>query len=333
MCQVHNAPAGYKLTKSGVKAAADKGGPKLTFTSETCFLDAAVNGDSTGVNQALADGVDIQCADADGMTALHKACLENYLPIVSALVAKGADINCQDNDWWTPLHAAASGGNWRICNMLFSNGADPLAVNAEGDLPFDLVNDTKVEGIIKREMEGKGCNPDDEDAIEELRGKPEATMMDDVKTAIAEGTDLNQQGAFGATCLHIAASNGFVEVLTLLLETPKINPNVADENGDTALHVAVQQNQYDCVLKLWACGANPEAKNNLKQKPIIVSEDQTMIRLIQALEKKAGAAGTGDALKGQSRKKYTGSISRQSRAAKGDMSKKDMKGEAASGAN
>lgn len=35
-------------------------------------------------------------------------------------------------------------GNWRICNLLLSNGADVLAVNAEGDLPIDLVSDTKV---------------------------------------------------------------------------------------------------------------------------------------------------------------------------------------------
>lgn len=324
---VHNLPAGYKLSKANCKPAASKPGPKCQFVAETVFLDAAVNGDVAGVNDQLAAGVDIQASDADGMTALHKACLENYLPIVSALVSKGADINVQDNDWWTPLHAAASGGNWRICNMLFSHGADPLAVNAEGDLPFDLVNDTKVEGIIKREMESKGVNADDDDAVEALRSVPEETMLAEVKDAVAKGGDINAQGDFGATCLHVASCNGYVEVLNLLLEQPSINPNIQDEDGNTPLHLAVAQNQYDCVLSLWAKGSDPSATNNLQQKPIIVSEDQTMIRLITALEKKAGSGS--DALKGQKKKKYQGSISRQSRAAKGQQSKKDMKSEGA----
>jgi ankyrin repeat protein len=159
-------------------------------------------------------GVDVNAADPDGMTPLHRACIENYLNIASVLVTRGASVTVsskpppprrgeypggrggggrgmlapgtqtlaaaslariawrdahwecgvvcggvqrQDNDWWTPLHAAASGGNWRICNLLFNNGADPLAVNAEGDLPLDLVADAKVEGIIQKEMEAKVC--------------------------------------------------------------------------------------------------------------------------------------------------------------------------------
>lgn len=240
-----------------------------------------------GVNDQIAAGVDIHASDADGMTALHKACLENYLPIVSALVSKDADVNIQDNEWWTPLHAAASGGNWRICNMLFSHGADPLAVNAEGDLPFDLVNDLKVEGVIKREMESKGVNADDDDAVEALRSVPEEAMLADVEEAVANGGDINAQGDYGATCLHVASCNGYVEVLNLLLEQPSINPNIQDKDGNTPLHLAVAHNQYDCVLSLWAQGSDPSATNNLKQTPIIVSEDETMIRLITALEKRA----------------------------------------------
>lgn len=46
--QVHNLPAGYKLSKANCKPAASKPGPKCQFVAETVFLDAAVNGDVAG---------------------------------------------------------------------------------------------------------------------------------------------------------------------------------------------------------------------------------------------------------------------------------------------
>lgn len=102
------------------------------------------------------------------------------------LLERGADPNAADDDWWTPLHVAASAGQrphteifsarlvpaqpspsffpqfpttsgaWRICNKLLEAGADPTAVNANGDLPFDLCSDTRVEGVLQREMEARG---------------------------------------------------------------------------------------------------------------------------------------------------------------------------------
>ena len=64
--------------------------------------------------------------------------------VASILVTKGAAVQAEDNDWWTPLHAAASAGNWRMANFLITNGADVQAVNVEGDLPLDVVTDSKV---------------------------------------------------------------------------------------------------------------------------------------------------------------------------------------------
>jgi hypothetical protein len=122
---------------------------------------------------------------------------------------------------------------------------------------------------------------------------------------------LNAQGEYGATLLHIAAANGYLDVLQLLLDVPGINPNLQDENGETPLHCAVSQNQYECVLQLWGKGADHMAVNNLRQKPIVCSEDQTMIRLIQALEKKSGSARKEAS--GAGPKKYQGSISRRGR--------------------
>ncbi len=82
--------------------------------------------------------------------------MEGNLKIVSLLIEHGADVNVLDDDWWTPLHTAASSGGWRICNKLLEAGADPTIVNANGDLPFDLCNDSRVEGVLQRELDTRG---------------------------------------------------------------------------------------------------------------------------------------------------------------------------------
>eukprot|EP00036_Acanthoecidae_sp_10tr_P008829 CAMPEP_0182915798 /NCGR_PEP_ID=MMETSP0105_2-20130417/546_1 /TAXON_ID=81532 ORGANISM="Acanthoeca-like sp., Strain 10tr" /NCGR_SAMPLE_ID=MMETSP0105_2 /ASSEMBLY_ACC=CAM_ASM_000205 /LENGTH=375 /DNA_ID=CAMNT_0025052689 /DNA_START=278 /DNA_END=1405 /DNA_ORIENTATION=+ len=337
--KVHNKPSGYKLAKADVKSPPKKAG-KVAFPDEVLLHDHVTNGDLAKVNEMLDAGVDVNAVDPDGMTPLHRACIENYLNIASALVTRGASVTREDNDWWTPLHAAASGGNWRICNLLFNNGADPLAVNAEGDLPLDLVADAKVEGIIQKEMEAKGIKTDEE--VEEERKKRGKMMLADMKKAAVSGVDLNKQYQFGATYLHVAAVCGYTQVVQHLLEQPKVNPNIRDVDGNSPLHLAVFFQQYECVMYLVAKGADLKLRNKLRQKPIVLSEDQTMIRLLTALEKKteqaraarpaAAAPGGGDgaaaasAAKGPRR--YAGSISRSSRAAKGGVSRKDRQGEA-----
>lgn len=315
--KVHNRPAGYKLTKADLKPAPPKD-TKVKFQDGDVLHDVVTNGDMVAVNKLLDRGVDPNLTDPDGLTALHRACTENYLNIASALVAKGADIKAHDNDWWTPLHAAANSGNWRICNLLLTNGADVLAVNAEGDLPIDLVSDTKVEGVIQREMESKGIKTEDE--IETVRESLAHQMLDDLKHAVQNGVDLNKRLEFGATYLHVACCNGFNDVVQFLLEQPGINPNVADNDGNTPLHLAVFFCQYESVMYLVAKGADLQAKNSGRLKPIIMSEDQTMIRLITALEKKTQQV---KAKLGAAKPKYAGSISRSTRAKKQGGSRRD----------
>lgn len=315
--KVHNKPSGYKLKKSDLTLSG-KGEAKVKFPDGDVLHDIVTNGDIAKVNAMLDKGVDPNVPDPDGLTALHRACTENYLNVASALVAKGADVKMQDNDWWTPLHAAANSGNWRICNLLINNGADVLAVNAEGDLPIDLVSDTKVEGVIQREMEGKGVGTDEE--VEKIRESLEVQMLNDMKEAVKSGVDLNEKREFGATFLHIACSNGYNDVVQYLLDQSNIDPNVADEEGNTPLHLSVFFCQYECVMYLVAKGGDLAVRNNSRQKPIVMSEDQTMIRLITALEKKTQQVKQK---LGGGVKKYTGSISRANRATKQGGSRRD----------
>jgi len=323
--KVHNNPGGYPLKKAECKKATSSG-KKVEFEQETIFLDGALNGYVETVNDCIGAGVDVHAVDADGMTALHKACLENYLPMVCSLLDKGADPNRQDNDWWTPVHAAAHGGHWRILNKLFDKGGDPTMVNCEGDLPIDLVGDARTEKVVSQQMKNHGVDPTDEDSVNAIRDKSRDALLEDIKEAIPKGLDLNKTYApGGATFLHIAACNGYLDVCQYIMEQKGVNPSIGDEAGNTPLHLAVFFMQYETVMLLVAKGADLRATNNLRQKPIILAEDDTMIRLLTALEKKLDASKEMSSAK--SKPKYSGSISRQSRKVKGDQSRKDAKGE------
>lgn len=93
-------------------------------------------------------------------------------------------------------------------------------------------------------METKGVKTEDE--IELIRESVQKAMLDDMKTVT--GNAINKQHEFGATFLHVATSNGYNEVVQYLLEQPGINPNIADDEGNTPLHLAVFFCQYESVM-------------------------------------------------------------------------------------
>lgn len=324
--KVHNKDKGYRLCKAEVKNK-PHAGLELHFQPGDVLIDTCVDGDVEAVRKQLDTGVNPNYGDADGMTGLHRACLENHLAVASLLVSSGADVNARDHDWWTPLHAAASAGNWRVCNMLINNGAKVTGINADGDLPIDLAGDSKVEGVLMREMERLELG---EDKLEELRTADKTLMLEDMRTLIAAHENLNKPtNAARATHLHVAASNGFDDIVLLLARQPGCDVNAQDVEGNTPLHLAAFFEHYECVMHLVTNGADIAAKNKNLEKPIVLTEDATMIRLLTALEKKARADSVPVAAR-KATKSRVGTINRSTRAQRRSVRSLAQAGEATS---
>ncbi|KAG8520587.1 Protein phosphatase 1 regulatory subunit 12C, partial [Galemys pyrenaicus] len=94
----------------------------------------------------------LDSTNADGISALHQACIDENLEVVRFLVEQGATVNQADNEGWTPLHVAASCGYLDIARYLLSHGANIAAVNSDGDLPLDLAEADAMEGLLKAEV-------------------------------------------------------------------------------------------------------------------------------------------------------------------------------------
>ncbi|KAK9135809.1 hypothetical protein Syun_015139 [Stephania yunnanensis] len=156
-------------------------GSAVWWTGKTFFLNLvekwlplhtlAASGEFYLVDALLKHNVDINAADKDGLTALHRAILckkqavTNYLlresanpfvrdkegatlmhyavqtasiPAIKTLLLYNVDINLADDYGWTPLHLAVLTRRTDLVKLLLIKGADKTQRNKDGLTPVEL---------------------------------------------------------------------------------------------------------------------------------------------------------------------------------------------------
>ncbi|XP_062859971.1 protein phosphatase 1 regulatory subunit 16A [Trichomycterus rosablanca] len=261
------------------------GGRKVTFPSNVMLLEAAARNDLDEVKKLLKSGVKPDLYNEDGLTALHQCCIDDFVDVVRCLLESGADVNSCDSELWTPLHAAATCGHTGLVQILVQAGANLLAVNADGNMPYDLCEDEATLELIEVVMAEQGIT---QEKIDECRAAKESAMLKDVRQMVERGDDLNAKDLLGGTLLHVAAANGYMSVGELLLEH---RAGVAEKDADgwTPLHAASCWGQLQMVELLVAHGADLNAKSLLDETPLDVCVDEEVRAKIMELKHKHDA--------------------------------------------
>ncbi|XP_072234551.1 protein phosphatase 1 regulatory subunit 16A [Leuresthes tenuis] len=289
-----------KEAARGSRAKADKKkkthNNRVTFPNSITLLDAAARNDLQEVRELLNSGVNPDLVNEDGLTALHQCCIDDFVEIVQCLLDAGASANACDSELWTPLHAAATCGHTGLVQLLIQAGADLLAVNADGNMPYDLCEDEATLELLEMVMAEQGIT---QDRIDECRGAKEMAMLSDVKALVQSGADLNAQDNNGATLLHIASANGYISVAELLLEN-RAQMELKDSDGWTPLHAAACWGQIQMVELLVAHGASLNTKSVLEETPLDVCMDEEVRAKLMDLKHKHDAI-----MKNQDRQKST----------------------------
>jgi uncharacterized protein len=100
---------------------------------ESPVADAAQRGDLDAVRALLQQGEDPNAAQADGLTALHWAALNDEIEIAEILLYAGATVSPVTRvGGYTPLHLASQTGHGRVVRMLLEAGADANAYTTTG---------------------------------------------------------------------------------------------------------------------------------------------------------------------------------------------------------
>jgi uncharacterized protein len=173
--------------------------------------------------------------DSGGLTPLLYAARENCMACVEVLLKNGVDIDLPDPDGVSPLLVAIMNANWDLARQLILAGADVNQWDIFGEAPLYTAVD------LRSRIDGGRAS------IDPLNKTDGLTI---VKTLLERGADPNMQLFFkpanvrgalntrGATPLIRAATNGDLEVVTLLLEHGA-DATVATADRHTPIHAVV----------------------------------------------------------------------------------------------
>lgn len=180
-------------------------------------------------------GADPAFYDSNGISGLHLAAYSGCISCTSLLISKGINVNLQPKSY-TPLHFAAFGNSSETAKMLINNGASIHTCTTKQNCDESL-----------------------------LHCAVRANAVQCIQLFIQEGADVNSLKPNGTNPIHLAADLGLAQSLKALLDAPKVDPNIRiciREKESTALHLAADEGNAECVNLLLAKGADASMKNH-----------------------------------------------------------------------
>jgi ankyrin repeat protein len=235
-----------------------KGDGNLNFfvtegPSEICgtpLLAAAAKGQENMVKLLLSMKADVNAGSLSGKSAVY---------------SDGDTSEAEDRrEQRTALHAAAEKGHAEVTRILVNAKADLFSVNSESKTCLESSKDEKMKHFL---YQLGGFSP-------LMIAASESDILQ-IRSLLAQGSDLGYKGIHGRTALHEAACRGEFDVLRELL-TVEPDVNVHDDYGRSVLDVTANAQCRKLLISRgadgWTALMLAAADNNVDQIQLLIQQ-------------------------------------------------------------
>ncbi|MFC1766612.1 ankyrin repeat domain-containing protein, partial [Planctomycetota bacterium] len=219
--------------------------------------EAGSIGDVNEIRWLIEGGTDVDNIDNSyGLTALQRAAFSGHKDAVELLIAEGAQIDYMCSlAPYSPLHYAVRGGHKDVVELLLARGAD---INLKDELGH---GQTPLDiAIGKGHMSIIQLLADKGGKISSIHAAVQAGTQELVKAFLDQRIDANVKDKQGKTALFYAVEKNYKDIVELLLKRGA-DVNARDEEEQNALFYCLKDNHLDVAKFLIERGIDHETRN------------------------------------------------------------------------
>ncbi|XP_077379001.1 ankyrin repeat and death domain-containing protein 1A [Festucalex cinctus] len=240
---------------------------EMLLQTEKLFIVAAKNNDVAAM-RTLGKGLNANAKNLHNRTALHYAVAGKNKEAVEWLLRRRVQVDQRDKFGVAPIHLAAWFGSLEILKLLVRAGAEQKIENEEGlnimhcaainnhtDIVEYIVNDLHLKELDKEDQSGH--------RVFAMAAEHGCVQMLEMLMEPCYKMATMRTNKRGDTPLHLAARNGHLDAVQLLLRSFDTRDEV-NMDGETALYQAAENAREQCVLALLKAGCEPNIQTATK---------------------------------------------------------------------
>jgi ankyrin repeat protein len=268
----------------------------------TALIEAAWSGCTEAVRTLIAAGSDVNHRPSKvGGPAIGEAAFNNCAEVVKLLLEAGAELCVREGQepllvWAAdrghertvcilldrgidvedrtvtgtrPLHRAASGGHVTVARLLLERGAQVDARDGEAHTPLIAGAWRGIEIVQVLLDHGAGVNAEDSRGETALCVAARQGDLATMRLLLERGAHAQPRRPLRAAPLEYAAMRGCTDAAALLLELPTVDVNYRARIGATALALAARGGHVDLMRRLLGRGADPAIPDERGDTPAI----------------------------------------------------------------